>query len=71
MAWDVEYLTHLCFHPHLIKPTKAEWTSKVKGNTVLDPMVFWLSHADQLVKTHLSPFSLWVLAGKEGSSHPN
>ena len=24
MAWDVGYLTHLCFHPHLIKLTKAE-----------------------------------------------
>ena len=24
MAWDMGYLTHLCFHPHLIKPTKAE-----------------------------------------------
>ena len=23
-AWDMGYLTHLCFHPHLIKPTKAE-----------------------------------------------
>ena len=26
MAWDVGYLTHLCFHLHLIKPTKAERT---------------------------------------------
>ena len=26
MAWDRGCLTHLCFHPHLIKPTKAEWT---------------------------------------------
>ena len=31
MAWDVGYLTHLYFHPHLIKPTKAEWTLKAKG----------------------------------------
>ena len=23
MAWDMGYLTHLCFHPHLIN---AEWT---------------------------------------------
>ena len=30
MAWDMEYLTHLCFHPHLIKPTKAEWTLREK-----------------------------------------
>ena len=35
-AWDVGYLTHLYFHPHLIKPTKAEGTLKVKGETVLD-----------------------------------
>ena len=26
MAWDMGYLTRLCFNPHLIKPTKAEWT---------------------------------------------
>ena len=25
-AWDMGYLTHLCFHPHLINPTTAEWT---------------------------------------------
>ena len=24
MAWDMGCLTHLCFHPHLIKPTKAD-----------------------------------------------
>ena len=24
MAWDIGYLTHLCFHLHLIKPTKAD-----------------------------------------------
>ena len=62
-AWDVGYLTHLCFHPHLIKPTKAEWTLKVKGETVLDHMVFWFGCADQQVKTHRSSFSLWDLAG--------
>ena len=45
-AWDVGYLTHLSFHPHLIKPTKPEWTLKVKGETVLDHMVFWLGHAN-------------------------
>ena len=33
-AWDVGYLTHLCFHLHLIKPTKAEWTLKVKRNSL-------------------------------------
>ena len=30
MAWDVGYLTHLYFHPHLIKSAKAEWTLKLK-----------------------------------------
>ena len=30
MAWDMGYLTHLCFHPHLIKPTKAEQTLREK-----------------------------------------
>ena len=30
MAWDMGYLTHLCFHLHLIKPTKAEWTLREK-----------------------------------------
>ena len=29
-AWDMGYLTHLCFHPHLIKPTKAERTLREK-----------------------------------------
>ena len=24
MAWDMGYLTHLCFHRHPIKPTKPE-----------------------------------------------
>ena len=66
MASDVRYLTHLYFPPHLIKPTKAEWTLtlKVKGETVLDHMVFWFSCADQQVKAHQTPFSLWDLAGK-------
>ena len=63
MAWDVGYLTHLYFHPHLIKPTKAEWTLKVKGETVLDHM-FWFGCADRQVKTRWPPFSLWDLAGK-------
>ena len=63
-AWDVEYLTHLYFHPHLIKATKAEWTLKVKGETVLAHVVFWFSCADRQVKTRQSPFSLWDLAGK-------
>ena len=29
-AWDVGYLTHLCFHLHPVKPTKAEWTLREK-----------------------------------------
>ena len=33
MAWDMGYLTHLCFHWHLIKPTKAE----LKGRNSLGP----------------------------------
>ena len=68
-AWDVGYLTHLYFHLHLIRPTKEEWTLKVKGETVLDHVVFWFGCADQQVKTRWSPFSLWDLAGN--SSHPN
>ena len=63
-AWDVGYLTHLYFLPHLIKSTKAEWTLKVKGETVLDHVVFWFGCADRQVKTRRSPFSLWDLAGK-------
>ena len=63
-AWDVGYLTHLYFHPHLIKPTKAEWTLKVKGETVFDHVVFWFGCADRQVKTRQSPFSVWDLAGK-------
>ena len=63
-AWDVGYLTHLCFHLHLIKPTKPKWTLKVKGETVLDHVVFWFSCADRQVNTCRSPFSLWDLAGK-------
>ena len=51
-AWDVGYLTHLYFHPHLIKPTEAEWTLKVKGETVLDHVVFWFGCADRQVKTY-------------------
>ena len=52
-AWDVGYLTHLYFHLHLIKPTKAEWTLKVNGETVLDHMVFWFGHADWQVGENL------------------
>ena len=55
MAWDVGYSTHLYFYPHLIKPTKAEWTLKVKGETVLDHVVFWFGCADRQVKTRRSP----------------
>ena len=63
-AWDVGYLTHLCFHLHLIKPTKPKWTLKVKGETVLDHVVFWFGCANWQVKTRRSTFSLWDLAGK-------
>ena len=52
MARDVGYLTHLCFYPHLIKPTKAERTLKVKGETVLDHVVFWFGRDNWPVKTH-------------------
>ena len=58
------YLTHLCFHPHLIKSTKAEQTLKIKGETVLDHVVFWFCRADWQMKTRQSPFSLCDLAGK-------
>ena len=51
MARDVGYLTHLYFHPLLIKLIKTEWTSKVKGETVLDHVVFWFGCADWQVKT--------------------
>ena len=30
MAWAMGYLTHLCLHSHLIKPTKAERTLREK-----------------------------------------
>ena len=30
MAWDMGYLTQLCFHPRLIKPRKAEQTLREK-----------------------------------------
>ena len=57
-AWDMGYFNHLYFHLHLIKPNTAEWTLKVKGETVLDHVVFWFGCADQQVKTCQSPFSL-------------
>ena len=47
MAWDVGYLIPLCFHPYPIKPTKPEWSLKVKGETVLEHVVFWLGHDDR------------------------
>ena len=50
-AWDMGYFNQLYFHPHLIKPNTAEWTLKVKGETVLDHVVFWFSCADRQVKT--------------------
>ena len=58
------YLIHLCFHLHPIKPTKAEPTFKIRGETVLDHVVFWFGRASRQVKIRLSPFSLWDLAGK-------
>ena len=64
MAWDMGYLIHLCFHLHPIKPTKAEPTFKIRGETVLDHVVFWFGRAGRQVKIRLSPFSLWDLAGK-------
>ena len=51
MAWDVGYLTHLYFHLYLIKPIKTKWTLKVKGETVLDHLVFWFSQTDWQAKT--------------------
>ena len=30
MAWDMGYLTQVYFHPHLIKPRKAEQTLREK-----------------------------------------
>ena len=63
-AWDMGYLIHLCFHLHLIKPTKAEQTVKVRGETILDNVVFWFNRTNHQVKSHQSPFSLWYLAGK-------
>ena len=44
-AWDVGYLTHLCFYPHPIKPTNAEWTLKLRRNS-RGHVVFWFGHAD-------------------------
>ena len=57
MAWDMGYLTHLCFQAH-------QGRTDFKGETVLDHMMFWFSCADRQVKTCRSPFSLWDLAGK-------
>ena len=68
-AWDVGYLTHLCFHSHPIKPTKPERTVKVTGETILDHVVFWFGHADWQVKTRRFPFSLWDLQVRLFSPH--
>ena len=62
MAWDMVYLTHLCFHPHLIKPTKAEWTLIEKQSWTT--RCLWFGCADRQVKACRFPFSLWDLAGK-------
>ena len=37
---------------------------KVKGETVLDHMVFWFRCSNWQVRTLLSPFFLWDLAAK-------
>jgi len=63
-AWDVGYLTHLYFHPHLIKPTKAEGTLKVKGETVLDHVVFWFRLCWPAGEDTEIPLLLLELAGK-------
>ena len=69
MAWDVGYLTHLYFHLYLIKPIKTKWTLKVKGETVLDHVLFWFGCADWQVKM---PSPLLPLgSGRKGSSHPS
>ena len=57
MAWDMGYLTHLCFQAH-------QGRTDFKREAVLDHVMFWFSCADRQVKTHRSPFSLWNLAGK-------
>ena len=49
------YLTHLYFHPHLIKPTKAEWTLKVTGKKVLDHVVFCFACAGKDTPIPLLP----------------
>jgi len=41
MAWNVGYLTHLCFHRQLIKPTKAERTLREKQSWTMWFLV-WL-----------------------------
>ena len=63
VAWDVGYLIHLCFIHTRSSPLR-ERILKIRGETLLDHVVFWFSHANQQVKTRGSPFSLWDLAGK-------
>ena len=57
------------FNPSVFSSTpdqahQGRRTLKVKGETVLDHVVFWFGRADWQVKTRWSPFSLWDLAGK-------
>ena len=51
-SWFVRYLIHLCFHLHLIKPTKEEQTLKVREEPILDNVVFWFNRTDRQVKSH-------------------
>ena len=50
-AWDVGYLSHLCFHPHPIKLTRTERTLKARGETILDNIVFWFNCVNRQVRT--------------------
>ena len=55
MAWDMGYLTHLCFHPHLIKPTKAEWTLREKQSWTTRFLVWLCSLAGEAMPIPLLP----------------
>ena len=55
IAWDVGYLTHPCFCPHLIKLTKAEKAFKVWGEVVLDKVIFWFKRIKQQEKALRTP----------------
>ena len=59
-AYDMGYLNHLSFHPHLIKPTKAEQTLS-QGRSSLGLCVFWFRHTDPRWRHshHPSPSGIW------------